>query len=219
MQNTVNEQDGSEIIFIGTMHVSKESASEVESVLLQEKPDTVCVELDESRVSMLQQPAEQRWNPSRTEFFLFKLLAAFQNKIGNKMDSNPGSEFLIAIQKAQELQAKIIYIDRDIRITFQRMWKTLGFLGRIRFAFYILIEMVFSGSIKKEEIQGLLKPSEIEKAIEEMSDKFPVLKRVLLDERDEYMALRIKQNKGKKTVVVLGAAHVEGVIRNLKLLP
>ena len=41
--------DGKEIILVGTAHVSKESVALVESVIKDEQPETVCVELCQSR--------------------------------------------------------------------------------------------------------------------------------------------------------------------------
>jgi pheromone shutdown protein TraB len=48
-----------EIILIGTAHVSKESAQQVEEIIEAEKPDTVCVELCRSRYDSLTQ--KTRW--------------------------------------------------------------------------------------------------------------------------------------------------------------
>ena len=43
---TLNDK---EIILIGTAHVSRQSAEEVKRVIEEEKPDTVCLELCDSR--------------------------------------------------------------------------------------------------------------------------------------------------------------------------
>ena len=41
--------EGKEIILIGTAHVSKQSAEQVKEVIELERPDSVCIELDEQR--------------------------------------------------------------------------------------------------------------------------------------------------------------------------
>ena len=46
---------GSEIILIGTAHVSHESADLVERVIEEERPDTVCVELCKPRYEAIRQ--------------------------------------------------------------------------------------------------------------------------------------------------------------------
>ena len=48
-----------EIILLGTAHVSKESAEMVEKVIHEEKPDTVCIELCQSRYQALTQ--KNKW--------------------------------------------------------------------------------------------------------------------------------------------------------------
>ena len=44
-----------EIILLGTAHISKESVQEVKNIIEDEKPDRVCIEIDESRYKALTQ--------------------------------------------------------------------------------------------------------------------------------------------------------------------
>ena len=48
-----------EIILVGTAHISQESVDLVRSTIISEKPDCVCVELDENRLKALE--AGDRW--------------------------------------------------------------------------------------------------------------------------------------------------------------
>ena len=48
-----------EIILLGTAHVSKESAVEVRELIELERPDSVCVELDEGRYQSIMNP--KKW--------------------------------------------------------------------------------------------------------------------------------------------------------------
>ncbi|MFY9202688.1 MAG: TraB/GumN family protein, partial [Limnochordia bacterium] len=41
--------DGKELILIGTIHMSKRSVEQVKAVIETERPETVCVELDDLR--------------------------------------------------------------------------------------------------------------------------------------------------------------------------
>ena len=45
--------DGREIFLVGTAHVSRESVDLVQKVIANEKPDCVCVELDNKRYQAL----------------------------------------------------------------------------------------------------------------------------------------------------------------------
>lgn len=47
--------------------------------------------------------------------------------------------------------------------------------------------------------------------MEEFTREFPRLKTPLIDERDQYLAQKIKTAPGDKVVAVLGAAHVPGL--------
>jgi pheromone shutdown-related protein TraB len=44
----------------------------------------------------------------------------------------------------------------------------------------------------------------------------PVLKKVIIDERDQYIAQKMKEGKGQKIVSVVGAGHVKGIINVLE---
>jgi len=49
----------------------------------------------------------------------------------------------------------------------------------------------------------------------ELGKSMPVLKRVLIDERDSFLAEKIKKVEGNKIVAVVGAGHVSGIIKSL----
>lgn len=51
--------------------------------------------------------------------------------------------------------------------------------------------------------------------MKEMGKQFPSIKKVLVDERDAYITEMIKHSPGKKIVAVVGAGHVEGIIKRL----
>ena len=90
--------DDKKITIIGTAHVSRESADLVDRVMEEEKPETVCIELCESRYQALTQ--KNRWQNTnlikvikeKKAFLLLSnfLLASFQKKIGEKLGIKPG---------------------------------------------------------------------------------------------------------------------------------
>jgi hypothetical protein len=49
------EVDGREILLVGTAHVSQQSVDLVREVVERERPDAVCIELDEGRYEALSQ--------------------------------------------------------------------------------------------------------------------------------------------------------------------
>ncbi len=56
--------------------------------------------------------------------------------------------------------------------------------------------------------------------MEELEEKFPTLKRILIDERDSYMArvLQQKQLEKENIVAILGDGHINGISRRLQEL-
>ena len=48
------------------------------------------------------------------------------------------------------------------------------------------------------------------------SQEYIRLKEVLIDERDSYLAKKIKESDGEKVVAVVGAGHLNGIIKKIK---
>jgi len=129
-----------EIILVGTAHVSNESADLVERVIEEEKPDTVAVELCQSRYQAMTD--KNRWQETdlikvikeKKAFLLLSnlMLASFQKKIGKKLGIKPGEEMLRAIKTAKEMEADIHLADRDVRTTLSRTWRLMGVLDEIQ---------------------------------------------------------------------------------------
>lgn len=69
--------------------------------------------------------------------------------------------------------------------------------------------------ISEQEIENLKKKDILQMALEEISAKYPMLKKTLIDERDAFLARKIALTPGKKVVAVLGAGHIAGVTKNI----
>ena len=86
-----------------------------------------------------------------------------------------------------------------------------------------MISALLASAFDKEEVSGeqienLKNSSEMDSMMKELADYMPVVKKVLIDERDRYLASKIWDCKGKKTLAVLGAGHLPGVEAYLKEL-
>lgn len=204
---------------IGTAHVSRESADLVEKVIEEEKPDTVCVELCKSRYESITQ--RNKWQNTdllkvikEKKAFLLLLnlmLAYFQKKIGEKLGIKPGEEILRAIQAAEGVGARIHLADRDIRTTLSRTWRFMGLWTKIK----LLVQLIASAGdveeIKEEDIEEMKKKDVLEMLLSEIGQAFPEIKRILIDERDQYLAHKIRTAPGKQIVAVVGAGHTPGI--------
>lgn len=208
-----------DIYLIGTAHISRSSAETVKNFIIQEKPDSVCVELCQSRFQSLRDP--DKWKnmdiitiikQKKALLLLVNLiLSAFQKRLARQLGLNPGQEMIDAIQAAQENNINLVLADRDIQITFTRIWKKLGFFGKLKLFFMLTLSIFSNEEISEEEIEQLKSEDVLTAALNELAVSFPRLKSTLIDERDQYLAEKIKEAPGKKIVAVVGAGHVPGI--------
>jgi pheromone shutdown-related protein TraB len=225
-----------EFILVGTAHVSRESARQVKSVIEEEKPDTVCVELCQSRFQAIQQ--KDRWQDTdiikvireKKSFLLLSnlLLASFQKRIAKQFDVKPGEEMITAINTAESTGAQIHLADRDIRTTLSRTWRIMGFWSKIKLVFQLTLSLGQLDEIKEEDIEKMKQQDVLETLLAEVGKSLPALKSILIDERDQYLAEKIRTAPGNKIVAVVGAGHIPGIqkywnsnidIRALEQLP
>ena len=208
-----------EIILVGTAHVSKESARLVQSVIEEEKPDTVCVELCQSRLQAIRQ--KDRWQDTdivkvireKKSFLLLSnlLLASFQKRIAKQFDVKPGEEMITAINTAESIGAQIHLADRDIRTTLSRTWRVMGFWSKIKLIFQLTLSLGQLDEIKEEDIEKMKQQDVLETLLAEVGKSLPVLKSILIDERDQYLAEKIRTAPGNRIVAVVGAGHIPGI--------
>jgi pheromone shutdown-related protein TraB len=220
--NTIKiEKDGKEIILIGTAHVLEESRLEVENLIDEVNPDTVCVELDQARYSSIMN--QEKWKNldiikvirEGNGFLLFAnmILTAFQRKIGMDMKSMPGEEMISAIKKAKEKNVDIVLCDRDVNVTMRRAWALSSFGGKLHILELLLDSIFFGEEIKKEDLDEMMKGENLfNEMIAVFSEKLPKVKTVFIDERDIFITDKILNAKGKKIIVVIGKGHMQGII-------
>jgi len=217
-------KDGREFIIVGTAHISRQSANLVKEVIETERPDTVCVELDEKRYKSLSE--KKRWESldlktiirekQLSTLIMNLVLASYQKKLGEKLGVEPGSELLQATQTATELDLPIELCDREVRITLRRAWHSMSFWQKLKFLTSGLAGLFEKQELNEEKLAELRSKDVLSEMMEELGKAMPVLKRVLIDERDTYLAEKTKMASGNKIVTVVGAGHVNGIIKHLK---
>ncbi len=211
--------DNKDIFLIGTAHISKASAETVKQFIVEEKPDTVCIELCPSRFQSITNP--EKWKnmdiitiikQKKALLLLVNLiLSSFQKRLARQLGLNPGQEMIEAIQAAQDNNIPLVLADRDIQITFTRIWKKLGFFGKIRLFFMLILSIFNEENLSEEEIEKLKSEDVLTAALNDLAISFPRLKNTLIDERDQYLAEKIRNAPGKKIVAVVGAGHIPGI--------
>ncbi len=218
-----------DIILVGTAHVSPTSVQQVEDTIREHRPAKVLVELDQARFEALKDP--DRWKNTdiiqilrdkRQHLFLLQLyLANMQARVGKETGSAPGAEMMRAIEVADEIGAEVVLIDRDVSITLKRGFGSMTTWQRMRLFWNVWMELLTPAEQDKElDVDALLEQDAITAMTEEFARFAPVVKTALIDERDEYMASHILEQRGAgKVVAVVGAGHVPGLERHLAGTP
>ena len=209
---------GKEIILIPTAHVSQESAKLVRETIEEEKPDSICIELDEQRYKNLKNP--DAWKKTNiidiikqkkvTLLIANLILSSYQKNIAKKLKTKPGQEMIEGMKASEEFGINLVLADRSIQTTFMRIWRKMGFFERIKL-FFSLMSIDDDEDVSEEDLQKLIERDNLELAIEDMGKDYPQIAATLLHERDKYLAYNIKNAPGDKVIAILGAAHTPGV--------
>lgn len=215
--------DGKELILIGTAHVSKQSAEQVKEVIEKERPDSVCIELDEQRYQSIMDGS--KWKETdifkvikekKATLLLMNLaISSFQNRLAKQFDIKPGQEMIQGIESAKEVGADLVLADRNIQITFSRIWGNIGFMGKSQLLMSVFFSIFSKENISEEDLEKMKTKDTLNAVLTDFTESFPRLKTPLIDERDQYLAQKIKDAPGKKIVAVLGAAHVPGITKEI----
>lgn len=214
--------EGKTLYLVGTAHVSSESVQLVEETIGEYSPDTIAVELDDNRLEVLKNRKRYEdtdifeiFRKGKVLFFTAQLmLTSYQKKIAEKTGTAPGTEFKKAVELAESTGARLINADREISITLKRTIRSMTLKEKAKFMGGLFLSD--DKDVTNESIEELKKGDMLMQLIGEMGDEFPSVKRVILDERDTYLAVNIMRNLGNTTVAVVGAAHVPGILQHLQ---
>jgi len=193
----------------------------VEQVISQEKPDTVCIELDPKRYEALAK--RQRWENLDLKQIIKKkqlatllvnlILSSYQKKLGGQLGVMPGAELLTAAKIAGENNCAVELCDRDVRVTLRRAWHATSFFKKSYLAASLFASLFDTTKIDEEKLAELRKKDVLSELMEEIGATLPSAKKTLIDERDIFMAEKIKAAPGNRLVAVVGAGHITGICK------
>jgi pheromone shutdown-related protein TraB len=215
----IHTKDNREIILVGTAHISQVSKDLVHETIENESPDTVCVELDEGRLKSIQDP--NRWKNTDLRDVIKKkqlatlianlVLGSYQKRMGAQTGVKPGSELKEAVDVANEKNIPIVLADRDIKITLRRTWACTPWYRKFSLLGGLFASIFDKTEISEEELQKIKEKDALNSMMQEFGNTFPEVKQVLIDERDQFLASKIKNAQGDKVVAVIGAGHMRGI--------
>jgi len=205
------------ITLIGTGHVF-DLSSAILRIFDEKNPEAICVELDAQRYNALMMknsdPEKYKAN-SKNLPIVYKLLARFQDSMAQKYGVTAGEEMLTAINYAGSHQLPIEFIDMNAQVIFTKMLKSMKFSERIK----LFLTGIGGFFISKGRVEKELNKFEddLDKYIVEIGEKFPTIKRVLIDERNEYMAQRLVDvsQHFNNVVALVGDGHIPGITKLL----
>jgi len=206
------------IVIIGTGHVFDLSKA-IKNILDNEKPDVIAVELDQKRYTALltrkNNPSEYR-KYAKDQPFVYRLLSKFQEGVAGKYGVQPGEEMLTAIKYAQNQQLPVDFVDKDAQKIFKKMVKSMSFTEKIR----LFLNAIASIFIRKKDVEKEIDKIEenLEEYLKGIQKKFPTIKKVLIDERNQYISDKLKKMNENfdKIVAILGDGHIPGIEKMIR---
>lgn len=161
------------------------------------------------------------------------LLTSMQEDYAKSLGVELGGEFRVAYnywdaeQKTRKLH--MILGDRPLYLTLTRAWESLGVWGKTKLIVALIISTLQKPNPKelREWLQKMLEDDSgdlLTESIAELANHFPSLERVIIKERDAYLACKLYQTcrflldprnprtpEVRKLVAVVGAGHIKGI--------
>ncbi len=219
--------DGVELTLLGTAHVSRASADKVRKLIQTGNYDAIAVELCRSRFNALMDPR------SLSQMDLFSVirqgrvymvvaslaLSAYQQRLADQFGIEPGAEQLTALRMAKELGLPAMLIDREIGVTLKRISASLGWWRRYGLFAGLMAAMLTADEVTEEEVERLKEGDVLETTFGELAADRRDLFIPLIEERDRYMAAKLKREAARlgvrRVLVVVGVGHLKGIEASL----
>lgn len=211
------------LTIIGTSHIAIQSIKEVKEAIKLINPYIIALELDSLRFQKLNSKNKKNnlLKGIGSRGFLLNLIGAWaEKKLGEKVNTSPGSEMKAAIEIAKKENIKIALIDQDIRITLKNLSKNFTLKEKLRFLKDLLLSIFTNKNKINIDLTKVPEKDFIKKIIKEVKEKYPNLYKVLVEDRNKVMAANLITliNINKPILAIVGAGHEEDLIKELKWL-
>ncbi|MEE8260420.1 MAG: TraB/GumN family protein [Nitrospinaceae bacterium] len=217
--------NGVAITLVGTAHVSQKSVDLVEEKIRTGEYDRIAIELCPPRLQNLTQKSMwksldiyQILRQGKGTLLLVNLaLSAYQKRLAEKIGVEPGQEMMKAIELSAEYDLPLEVIDRDITTTLQRMYREVSFWQKLKL-FSSLVASIFIGEeVTEQQIEDLKEGDMLHSLVEEFGEVLPSVKKVLIDERDQFMVGKLIEmtkspDSPKNILAMVGAGHLVGML-------
>lgn len=195
------------LTIVPVAHVSKKSAELVHKTIMDEDPEVVGLELCRERLASLSSGAK-RGMDLRTAMTrpTSALLFLAQQAIGKFWNITPGSEMVAALRAAAIAKKPVLLLDRPIRLTAEAIERIP--LGEKLGMLFWDCPKLRGRSIRLNE---LMDPATLQPILSSMRERFPKAYEAFVDSRNRHMLAVLLTRDPKSAVIVVGAAHSEGI--------
>lgn len=197
---------GKKLILVGVGHVF-DISEQIRGIISTVNPDAVALELDEDRFYFLLNPSSGKKSPN----ILYLLLSKVQDKIARKYGVSTGSEMVAAAEGAEDVGANILCIDKSAKDVIEKLWISIPLKRKI----LLMLGTLSSIFISRKKVEKELQYFEEEPSyyFEQIDSSFPEFKKVLIDERNEFMCNMLKSYFRNYDVIIafVGEGHIIGM--------
>jgi pheromone shutdown-related protein TraB len=220
--------DGNRITLLGTAHVSRASADKVRTLLTSGEYNAVAVELCPSRYNAVVKPdalaqmnLTQVLREGKATMVMASLaLGAYQQRLAEQFGIEPGAEMRVAVEHATKAHLPVLLIDREIGITLKRIYRNIPWWRRFALFGGLMASVVSRDRVSEEDVERLKEGDILETTFAQFADQARDLYLPLIDERDRYMAARLRQELADtdrcRVLAVVGAGHLRGIEKYLE---
>ena len=201
----------SPVLLVGTAHVVDLSVPLRH--LFEARPfDAVALELDADRAAVLHEGSTAPGGGSGLPVFV-RLWGVLQRRLGTTIGGGvPGAEMKVAAELAGERKIPVFLIDDPLRETVLKLVRTLPLKERVTLLVAAILGLFVPPNVVEDEMNRYSeRPQEYSEELRRVS---PTVARVLLDERNERMADRLRALRQRgfgRVVAIVGDAHLTGL--------
>ena len=207
------EKDAKTYIFLELKDKSEKSLKAADQFISETKPDTLCVEICDTRYRILTQ--EHFWKKlkifdvfkQRKSLLLLANLAAasYRRNKGLSTEWELGTEMVGRIDKAKEIGANYVFVGRDLHVTLQRTWKKIPLKKKAALLWGLLRSLI---TRRKPENGNQRENPDLKEFRQALLRIVPQVEAPLILESDQYLAASVFQAEGKKVLTVLSGTHI-----------
>ena len=123
---------------------------------------------------------------------------------------------LTAITYAQSHALPVAFIDTDAQKLFTTMWRTMPMTERLKLLFSGFAGFFVSRKRVEQELKNF--QDDYTTYIEEIGKRYPTIKRVLIDERNQHMVSKLTElhQQYQRIIACIGDGHVPGISQLLQ---